>query len=107
MKYELQRIISGKSQVRNGAVIQTTASYLKGSQRTSKLAKDSKLYKKQETEILRNYISKNKLIVLDVDIRNYAYWEKQIKSWKSRKEIEKLIAKGLSSVGSEQFFRND
>jgi len=31
--------------------------------------------------------------------------ERQIKSWKSRKEIEKLIATKLSSAGSEQLIR--
>ena len=71
MKYELQRIISGESQVRNGAVIQATAYYLKRSQRTSELAKESKLYKKQETEVLKDYITKNNLWVSDVAIENY------------------------------------
>ena len=71
MKYELQRIISGESQVRNGAVIQATADYLKRSQRTSELAKESKLYKKQETEVLKDYITKNNLWVSDVAIENY------------------------------------
>lgn len=71
MKHELQRIISGKSQVRNGAVVQATACYLKRSQRTSKLAKDSKFYKKQETEVLKDYITQNNLWVSDVAIENY------------------------------------
>jgi len=71
MKHELQSIISGKSQVRNGAAIQAAASYLKRSQRTSKLAKESKLYKKQETEVLKDYIAKNKYWFQDVAIENY------------------------------------
>lgn len=71
MKHELQRIISGEGQVRNGAVIQAIASYLKRSQRTSALAKKSKLYKKQETEVLKDYIKKNNLLVADVAIENY------------------------------------
>ncbi len=71
MKHELQRIISGKSQVRNGAIIQATACYLKRSQGTSQLAKDSKRYKKQEAEILKEYIAKNKLLVPGVAIENY------------------------------------
>jgi Serine/Threonine/Tyrosine Kinase found in polyvalent proteins len=71
MKHELQRIISGKSQVRNGAVIQATACYLKRSQRTSKLVKESKLYKKQETEVLKDYITKNNVWFSDVAIENY------------------------------------
>ena len=71
MKHELQRIISGKSQVRDGAAIQAAAGYLKRSQRTSNLAKESKFYKKQETEVLKDYITKNNLFVLDVAIKNY------------------------------------
>ncbi|MES2285673.1 MAG: hypothetical protein V4547_08290 [Bacteroidota bacterium] len=71
MKHELQRIISGKSPVRDGAVIQAVACYLAGSQGTSKLAKESKLYKKQETEVLKDYISQNKYWFQDVVIENY------------------------------------
>lgn len=71
MKHELQRIISGKSQVRYGTAIQAAACYLRGSQRTSELAKESKLYKKQETEVLKDYIAKNNLLVSDVAIENY------------------------------------
>ncbi len=71
MKNELQSVISGKSKVRHGAAIQAAASYLKRSQRTSTLAKDSKRYKKQETEALKDYITKNNLLFLDVEIENY------------------------------------
>ncbi len=71
MKHELQRIISGKSPVRDGAVIQAVACYLARSQGTSKLAKESKLYKKQETEVLKDYISQNKYWFQDVVIENY------------------------------------
>lgn len=71
MKHELQRIISGESQVRNGTAIQAAACYLKRSQRTSKLAKGSKLYKKQETEVLKDYITENNYWFQDVAIENY------------------------------------
>lgn len=71
MKHELQRIISGESQVRNGAAIQAAACYLKRSERTSKLAKESKLYKKQETEVLKDYITENNYWFQDVAIENY------------------------------------
>jgi len=58
MKYELQLIISGKSQVKYGAIIQATASYLERSQGTSDLVKESKYFKKQETDRLILYIEK-------------------------------------------------
>ena len=56
MKHELQNVISGKGEVRNGAAIQAVASYLSRSQGPGSVAKGSKLYKKQETEILKSYI---------------------------------------------------
>ncbi|MFY9309460.1 MAG: hypothetical protein WAQ28_10480 [Bacteroidia bacterium] len=71
MKHELQRVISGKSEVRHGAAIQAAASYLKRSQGASKLVKNSKLYKKQETEVLKAYISNNNWWFPDVVIENY------------------------------------
>lgn len=71
MKHELQSIISGKSEVRNGAAIQAIARYLKGSQGTGDLDKESKLFKKQETEILKKYISENFFWFSGVNIENY------------------------------------
>jgi hypothetical protein len=52
MKHELQDIISGKGQVRDGAAIQAVACYLKRSQSAGTMAKGAKRYKEQETEIL-------------------------------------------------------
>ena len=52
IKNELQNILSGKSPVGDGNVIQTIANYLRRSQATSKLAQTEKLYKKEETEKL-------------------------------------------------------
>jgi hypothetical protein len=57
----LQNIISGKGEVRNGTVIQAVACYLSRSQSPGSMAKGSKLYKKQETEILKNYITAHNL----------------------------------------------
>lgn len=71
MKNELRNIISGKSQVRNGSIIQTISSYLKGSTGTSEMAKIQKHFKKQETEILKEFISKNNLWLKNIDISNY------------------------------------
>ncbi len=71
MKHELQSIISGKSEVRNGAVIQSATGYLKGSTGAGKMAKESKLFKKQETEILKQYISRYNLWVPTVDSTSY------------------------------------
>lgn len=71
MKYELQLIISGKGQVKYGAIIQAAASYLKRSQSTSGLVKENKYFKKQETDRLILYIENNALWFSDVNIENY------------------------------------
>ena len=71
MKDELRNVISGKSKVRNGAVIQTISRYLKGSVGTSEVVKNQKHFKKQETEVLKDFITKNNLWVADIDITNY------------------------------------
>ncbi|MEQ1733974.1 MAG: hypothetical protein ABL940_09880 [Bacteroidia bacterium] len=71
MKNELRNIISGKNQVRYGTIISTIASYLGGSTQTSKLAKNERGYKKQETEVLKEYVVKNNLWVTNIDTSNY------------------------------------
>ena len=71
MKYELQRIISGESQVKFGAIIQTIANYLSRSQSASGLVKEIKHYKKQEAEALRQFITANNLWFLDINLENY------------------------------------
>ena len=71
MKYELQNIISGKSKIIHGAIIQTIASYLKRSQRASKVDKESKFFREQETQILRDYVTANNLWIVDINIENY------------------------------------
>ncbi len=71
MKYELQLIISGKSQVEYGAIIQAAASYLKRSQGTSSLVKENKYFKKQETDRLIQYVEENALWFSDVNLENY------------------------------------
>jgi hypothetical protein len=71
MKYELQNVISGKGEVIYGNLIQTVASYLKRSTTTSELVKESEFFRKQETEILIEYINANHLWVKEIKIENY------------------------------------
>ncbi|MFA7444831.1 MAG: hypothetical protein WCY89_02710 [Flavobacteriaceae bacterium] len=71
MKHELQSILSGKSEVRFGAAIQAISRYLRESPQTSTTAKSSKHYKKQETEIIKQYISENNLWISDIDFSQY------------------------------------
>ncbi|MDP5200093.1 hypothetical protein [Flavobacterium sp. DG2-3] len=71
MKYELQLIISGKSEVKHGAIIQAATSYLRRSQSSSEVVKEFKHFKKQETEALIRFANKNNLWVLDINPENY------------------------------------
>jgi hypothetical protein len=63
LKNHLYAVISGKSEVRHGKIIQTIANYIRESQRTSTTSKGSKLYKEQEKQKLESYISKNQFWV--------------------------------------------
>ena len=71
LKYGLQNVLSGKSQVRFGAVIQAIASYLKDGERTGEAIEDQKRFKSEETKRLENYISENHLWVEDIDFTQY------------------------------------
>jgi len=71
MTNEIQRIISGKSQVRYGANIHAVISHLRNSAKSSALAKTDKYFKREETERLKQYIVNQSLWVEDVDLNNY------------------------------------
>lgn len=68
---EIQLIISGKGEVRYGAIIKAIAGYLRRSQSANSMAKGSLLYKKEETEALKKYIVKNNLWVSIVTVGGY------------------------------------
>lgn len=71
MKNELRNIISGKSKVRQGAIIQAITGYLKRSQGSGKLAKEAKHYKEEETTHLKEYITQNNLWLTDINPDDY------------------------------------
>jgi len=71
LKKHLYAIISGKSEVRQGKIIQTIANYLRESQRTSTAPKGSKHYKEQEKQKLESYIAKNQLWINHIDFNQY------------------------------------
>jgi len=52
LKKEIQHVISGKSQVRFGAAIQTVASYLSTGTKSGTSVKNAKSLKQQETMII-------------------------------------------------------
>jgi hypothetical protein len=57
LKDELHNVISGKSQVRYGTIIQAITCYLNDGAQTGAGDQDEKYLKKQETEKLEIYIS--------------------------------------------------
>ena len=71
LKDELHNVISGKSQVRFGAIIQAIASYLKDGETTSTETPNPKSFKSEETKRLENYISQNQLWIEKIDLSQY------------------------------------
>jgi hypothetical protein len=71
LKNELHNIISGKSEVRFGAIIQTISHFLNQRSQTSSELKDTKLFKTEETKELESFISQNNLWVENIDFTQY------------------------------------
>jgi hypothetical protein len=69
LKYELRTIISGKSPVRHGRIIQAIACYLENGAKASPLFADSKHLKKQEATELRSLIKDHLLRLSATDFR--------------------------------------
>ena len=106
MKHELQSIISGKSEVRHGAIIQAATRYLKGSERAGQMVKESKFFKKQETEILVEFITLNNLWITDVGLENYVSEGAEQKVYlKDGKTVIKLND-GIFYNSWEDYFNN-
>jgi hypothetical protein len=71
IKNELQDILQGKSQVRNGELIQTISNYLRRSKKTSALAETDKHFKREETKRLIHFITENNLWVKEINLDLY------------------------------------
>ncbi len=71
MKHELQNIISGKSQVRHGDIIQTISRYLTASSGASRTTKSSKQIKSEEATFIKQYCDKNAFWFLNIDISKF------------------------------------
>ena len=71
LKVQLYDVISGKSQVRFGTVIQAIASYLEKSEETGREIKVGKHFKEQEEKRLRDYIEEHQLWKSDIDFSQY------------------------------------
>jgi hypothetical protein len=71
LKNEIHNVLSGKIEVRYGAIIQSIACYLKNGAPTSSEIENIKHYKKQEEKRLENYISQNSLWISNLDFSQY------------------------------------
>lgn len=71
LKKNLHDVISGKSQVRFGRIIQTIADYLSDGAQAGADVKNTKSFKEQETKRLVNYIAINNLWINDIDFSQY------------------------------------
>ena len=71
LKDELHNVISGKSQVRYGAIIQTITNYLDDGTQTSRNHPQEKRLKKQEATKLENFVSKENLWINNIDFSQY------------------------------------
>lgn len=71
LKNELHDIISGKSKVSNGIIIQAITSYLNDGSQSGIEAESSKQVREKETERLEHYISDKNLWIYTVDFSQY------------------------------------
>jgi hypothetical protein len=94
MTDELQRIISGKSEVRYGTNIFAAVSYLRASAQSSTLGEADKHFKRKETEILKQYIDNQQLWLKNIDLNNYV----------SEGAEQKVYLKDSKSVRLRRFF---
>jgi len=67
LKNELYDVISGKSQVRFGTVIQAIASYVGECAKPSSKIENPKQFKEQETKRLEKFITENHLWITSID----------------------------------------
>ena len=70
-KNHLYAIISGKSEVRFGAIIQSVSCYLNNCKESSSNVKIEKHYKEKESKELEKFISDNNLWINDLDFSQY------------------------------------
>ncbi len=71
LKNELFNILSGKSKVGNGSIIQTIACYLKESERASSVFEKQQHLKKQEAQRLESFVSNHNLWIQNIDFSRY------------------------------------
>ncbi|MBW1655350.1 putative polyvalent protein kinase domain-containing protein [Flavobacterium quisquiliarum] len=106
MKHELQNIISGKSQVKHGANIQATTSYLKNGKGTGSLAEKGIDFKKQEKALIEEFATVNSLWITDINIENFfSSGAEQLVYLKDERKVLKLND-SIYYASWEDYFNN-
>ena len=91
MNNEIQRIISGESQVRFETNIKTAINHLRICEKSSSLDKTDKHFKREETERLKQYVNSQNLWIRDIDLNNYVSEGAEQKVYlKNNKSVIKL-----------------
>lgn len=71
LKNELYHVLSGKSEVRFGTIIQTIACYLNNGEKTSAAIENEKHFKKQEAKRLEDFITEKNFWIENIDFSQY------------------------------------
>ncbi|GGD30904.1 hypothetical protein GCM10011343_21300 [Flavobacterium orientale] len=71
MKYELQHILSGESQVRYGDTIQTISRYLRRGKSSSGTIASSKQIKSEEATLIKQFCTKNSFWITAININAF------------------------------------
>jgi len=71
LKNELHNVLSGKSEVRFGTIIQTIACYLNDGEKSSESIENEKHFKKQETKRLEHFVDEKNLWIENIDFSQY------------------------------------
>ena len=71
IKHELQTILSGKSEIGSGNLIESTINYLRRSSQASSMAEDSKQNKLEEKKKIMDYADSNNHWVKNLDLSKF------------------------------------
>lgn len=106
LKYGLQNVLSGKSQVRFGTVIQAIASYLKNGERTGNEIENAKHFKNEEATRLENYIAQNNLWISNIDLSQYVSEGAEQRVYLKNSEFVLKLNDAIYYVSWKDYFYN-
>jgi hypothetical protein len=106
MKHELQNIISGKSQVEFGTIIQAATHYLRESKSSGEMAQGSIDFKKQEEGFLEQFANHHSLWYSQIDVKQFvSNGAEQLVYLKDNRKVLKLND-SIYYASWEDYFNN-